>query len=155
MRHMKKNPSLNLFFLQIDKPWCWLMVVKLTSTPSMRLQIDGNALESLNTHHSCGMKYVDPSVIIYIIKTAQQPLSTELWSRERESRSTGRSHNDAQQPRHLFGSFVIPPCIISVHINCTFYQSAVVLWSVRGDSKYSIFIQLINFFVSCVFHFKL
>lgn len=46
------------------------MVVKLTSTSSVRLQIDGNVLESLNTHHSCGMKYVDPNLIIYIIKTA-------------------------------------------------------------------------------------
>lgn len=83
------------------------MVVKLTSTPSTRLQVDGNVLESLNTHHSFGMKYVDPNLIIYIIKTAQQFLSTELQSREGASRSTGRSHNDAQQPRHLFGSFVI------------------------------------------------
>ena len=85
------------------------MVVKLTSTPSMRLQRDGNVLESLNTHHSFGMKYVDPNLIIYIIKTAQQFLSTELRSTEGErgSRSTGRSHNDTQQPRHLFGSFVI------------------------------------------------
>lgn len=73
----------------------------------MRLQVDGNVLESLNTHHSFGMKYVDPNLIIYIIKTAQQFLSTELPSREGASRSTGRSHNDAQQPRHLFGSFVI------------------------------------------------
>lgn len=68
----------------------------------MRLQVDGNVLESLNTHHSFGMKYVDPNLIIYIIKSAQQFLSTEP-----QSRSTGRSHNDAQQPRHLFGSFVI------------------------------------------------
>lgn len=79
------------------------MVVKLTSTPSVRLQIDGNALESLNTHHSCGMKYVDPNLIIYIIKTAQQLPEQGAAA----SRSTGRSRNDAQQPRHSFGSFVI------------------------------------------------
>jgi len=74
------------------------MVVKLTSTPSMKLQIDGNVLESLNTHHSCGMKYVDPNLIIYIIKTAQQLLSTELRSRERAS----RNQNDTGEPRHTF-----------------------------------------------------
>lgn len=102
--------KLNQFFLHIDKPWFWLMVVKHTSTPSVRLQIDGNVLESLNTHQSCGMKYVDPNLIIYIIKTTQQPLSTEL-----QSGSTGRSHDDARQPRHLFASFVI-----SAHYFCAY-----------------------------------
>lgn len=83
------------------------MVVKLTSTPSLRLQRDGNVLESLNTHHSFGMKYVDPNLIIYIIKSAQQFLSTAHTDRGKRRWSTGTSHNDAQRTRHLFGSFVI------------------------------------------------
>lgn len=86
------------------------MVVKHTSTLSVRLQIDGNVLESLNTHQSCGMKYVDPNLIIYIIKTAQQPLSTAL-----QRGSTDRSHDDARWPRHLFASFVI-----SAHHFCAY-----------------------------------
>lgn len=69
------------------------MVVKLTSTPSMRLQRGGNVLESLNTHHSFGMKYVDPNLIIYIIKSAQQFLSTELQSREREREQVDRQES--------------------------------------------------------------
>lgn len=58
------------------------MVAKLTGTLSVRLHRVGNVLESLNTHHSTGMKYVDPNLIIYIIKSAQQfprPCSTEQW----------------------------------------------------------------------------
>lgn len=66
------------------------MVVKLTSTPSMRLHRDGNVLESLNTHHSFGMKYVDPNLIIYIIKGAQQFRGTVLQSREREGEQVDR-----------------------------------------------------------------
>lgn len=62
------------------------MVVKLTGTLSMRLQRDGNVLESLNTHHSFGMKYVDLNLIIYIIKSAQQFLSRELQKREQLDR---------------------------------------------------------------------
>lgn len=69
------------------------MVVKLTSTLSMRLQRDGNVLESLNTHHCFGMKYVDPNLIIYIIKNAQQFLGTELPSRERESEQVERQES--------------------------------------------------------------
>lgn len=69
------------------------MVVKLTSTPSMRLQRGSNVLESLNTHHSFGMKYVDPNLIIYIIKSAQQFLSTELQSREREGEQVDRQES--------------------------------------------------------------
>jgi hypothetical protein len=71
----------------------------------MRLHRDGNVLESLNAHHSFGMKYVDPNLIIYIIKSAPPFWSTVLQSRERERerRSTGTSHNDAAQGCHLFG----------------------------------------------------
>lgn len=69
--------------LHTDRPWCWLMVIKVTGTPSVRLHTEGNVLESLNTHHSPGMKYVDPNLIIYIIKSAQQFPSRAPWSRER------------------------------------------------------------------------
>lgn len=76
------------------------MVVKLTSTPSGRLHWDGNVLESLNTHHSPGMKYVDPNLIIYIIKSVQQFLSSGLQSEKERlwsggwsgGMSTARSH---------------------------------------------------------------
>lgn len=128
------------------------MVVKLTSTPSMRLQRDGNVLESLNTHHSFGMKYVDPNLIIYIIKSAQQFLSTELQSRERERARAGRQAGVIMMhSSHVtyLGHLSFPTSIISAHINCTFYQSPVVSYNYKEDSSHKESIKLLN----CYFAF--
>lgn len=127
------------------------MVVKLTSTPSMRLQRDGNVLESLNTHHSFGMKYVDPNLIIYIIKSAQQFLSTELQSREREraGRQAGVIMIHSSHVSYL-GHLSFPTSIISAHINCTFYQSPVVFYSFKEDLSHKSLIKLLNcYFAFC------
>lgn len=48
------------------------------------------------------------------------------------------------------GHLSFTPCIISAHINCTFYQSPVVSWSFKEDSKYNEFRKLLNcYFVFC------
>lgn len=83
------------------------MVIKLTGTPSVKLHTEGNVLESLNTHHSPGMKYVDLNLIIYIIKSAQQFPGSAPWTAEGMWCSpTASTYIDAEQERHLFGSFV-------------------------------------------------
>lgn len=126
------------------------MVVKLTSTPSMRLQRDGNVLESLNTHHSFGMKYVDPNLIIYIIKSAQQFLSTELQSSEREraGRQAGVIMIHSSHVCYL-GHLSFPTSIISVHINCTFYQSPVVFYYFKEDLSHKDITKLLKGYFAC------